>query len=73
MLFDFSFYSGLFRLVQACSGDTTFSIPPDRFVNFMNQYFQGKNYEYKDTSARGNRNYGEQYGLLKIKKNDLTQ
>ncbi|WP_353173248.1 hypothetical protein [Acinetobacter rudis] len=63
----------IFPLILACSGEERIAAPPDRFTDFMNKYFTGYSYQYKDTSARGNQNYGEQYGLLKIKKNDLTQ
>jgi len=49
------------------------TVIPDRFKRFMSIYFSGYIYEYKDTSARGNHNYGEQYGLINIKKDDLNQ
>lgn len=47
-------------------------IIPDRFRNFMNTYFYGYKYEYQDTNARGNHDYGEQYGLININKVDLN-
>lgn len=39
----------------------------------MGNYFEGYEYDYKDTNARGNKNYGEQYALFKIKKQILTK
>lgn len=34
----------------------------------MNQYFYGYKYDYEDISSGGNKNYGQQYALFKIKK-----
>ncbi|MBK5649909.1 MAG: hypothetical protein I4N51_25070 [Acinetobacter sp.] len=59
--------------LAACSNTDKPEIIPDRFKNFMNIYFHGYIYEYKDINARGNHNYGEQYALFEIKKNDLDQ
>lgn len=66
-------YLLIFPFIFACSSDAKVSVAPERFTNFMSQYFAAKDYQYIDTNARGNQNYGEQYGLLKIKKDDLTQ
>ncbi|WP_228153440.1 MULTISPECIES: hypothetical protein [Acinetobacter] len=63
----------IFVFITACSSAETSKDIPDRFKDFMSQYFQGYNYEYKDTNARGNKNYGEQYALFKIKKTDLKK
>ena len=63
----------LFSWLVGCSGVHKQEIIPDRFKNFMSTYFHDYSYEYKDTSARGNKNYGEQYALIKIKKEDLNQ
>ncbi|WP_335954814.1 hypothetical protein [Acinetobacter guillouiae] len=59
--------------LAACSNTDKPEIIPDRFKNFMNIYFHGYIYEYKDINARGNHNYGEQYALFEIKKIDLDQ
>ncbi len=59
--------------LAACSNTDKPEIIPDRFKNFMNTYFHGYIYEYKDINARGNHNYGEQYALFEIKKIDLDQ
>ena len=59
--------------LAACSNTDKAEIIPDRFKNFMNTYFHGYIYEYKDINARGNHNYGEQYALFEIKKIDLDQ
>ncbi|MFW2079578.1 hypothetical protein ACNPQK_01145 [Acinetobacter guillouiae] len=59
--------------LAACSNTDKAEIIPDRFKNFMNIYFHGYIYEYKDINARGNHNYGEQYALIKIKKADLNR
>lgn len=59
--------------LSACSNTDKPEIIPDRFKNFMNIYFHGYIYEYKDINARGNHNYGEQYALFEIKKIDLDQ
>ena len=59
--------------LAACSNTDKAEIIPDRFKNFMNIYFHGYIYEYKDINARGNHNYGEQYALFEIKKIDLDQ
>ncbi|WP_228722163.1 hypothetical protein [Acinetobacter indicus] len=58
-------------LIAACSSTERSNKVPDRFKDFMDQYFHGYKYEYEDISARGNKNYGQQYALFKIKKNDL--
>jgi protein involved in ribonucleotide reduction len=54
--------------LTACSSAKKPEIIPDRFKDFMEQYFYGYKYEYKDVSARGNYNYGQQYALIKINK-----
>ncbi|OEY95278.1 hypothetical protein BJD20_16230 [Acinetobacter proteolyticus] len=59
--------------LTACSNVERKEIIPDHFKGFMGNYFKGYEYDYKDTNARGNKNYGEQYALFKIKKTDLNQ
>ena len=59
--------------IAACSSMERSNKVPDRFKKFMDQYFYGYAYEYKDNSVRGNKNYGEQSALFTIKKNDLSQ
>ena len=57
----------------ACSNSNQPEIIPDRLKRFMDTYFHGYTYEYEDTNARSNQNYGEQYALIKIKKTDLDR
>lgn len=57
---------------SACTNSRS-NIPPDRFKIFMNRYFKDYDYIYKDIGARGNKNYGEQYGKFEIKKNILSR
>lgn len=59
--------------LTACSSAKKPEIIPDRFKDFMEQYFYGYKYEYKDISARGNHNYGQQYALIKINKSEISQ
>jgi hypothetical protein len=59
--------------IVACSSAENSKKIPDRFKDFMEQYFYGYKYDYEDISSRGNKNYGEQYALFKIKKTDLNQ
>ncbi|WP_332604539.1 hypothetical protein [Acinetobacter sp. ESBL14] len=58
--------------IVACSSAERSKNIPDRFKDFMNQYFYGYKYDYEDISSRGNKNYGQQYALFKIKKSDLN-
>lgn len=59
--------------ITACSSAERPKVVPDRFKDFMNQYFYGYKYEYKDISVRGNHNYGQQYALIKIYKSEISQ
>lgn len=63
----------LFICLTACTSADKPELIPDRFKSFMSTYFHGYLYEYKDTNAHGNKNYGEQYALIKIKKTDLNR
>lgn len=46
---------------------------PDRFKLFMDSYFSAYKYAYEDINPRGNHNYGQQYALFEINKNDLKE
>ncbi|MCS4298973.1 MULTISPECIES: hypothetical protein [Acinetobacter] len=72
------FYFILFYFLICVAGCTNYeqennNFIPDRLKVFMNKYFNKYSYYYEDINARGNHNYGEQYALFRISKDDLNQ